>query len=292
MSNGLIELLPFRLMLSMLARGPGLLALLCAVLGCARLPEQKGELPLRPAQMSADSVVVEVFFVRCPPGDKRVNCDLWEEVDEQQFPAEVRHRLATNGFRAGVVFGQIPVTLSRLLELADKLAPKEGATKTEVSAIEVEPTVLRRHIQTRPAQRNEIVASSVYDSLPVLISEQGEVRGQTYRQAQGVLELKTFPQPDGRVRISLIPELHHEQVRKRWVGRQGMLQMEASRPRRTFDEMNLCATLMPGDMLVLTNLPDQPGSLGHQFFTTSEGEAGQKLLVIRLAQTQQDGAIQ
>ena len=71
-----------------------------------------------------------------------------------------------------------------------------------------------------------------------------------------------------------------------------MLQMEASRPRRTFDDMNLCATLMPGDMVVLTNLPDHPGSLGHQFFTTTEGEAGQKLLVVRLAQTQRDGAIQ
>ncbi|MDZ7617738.1 MAG: hypothetical protein U1E05_12085 [Patescibacteria group bacterium] len=255
------------------------------------MPEQKGELPLKPAQMSADSVVVEVFFVRCPVGDNRVNCDLWEEVDEQQFAVEVRQRLVNNGFRAGLVFGQIPVVLSQLLELADKPAPQEGALKTELSTLEAEPTVIRRHIQTRPAQRNEIVASSIYDSLPVLVSEQGEVRGQTYREAQGVLALKTFPQSDGRVRLSLIPELHHEQVRKRWVGRQGMLQMEASRPRRTFDEMGLLASLVPGDMLVMTSLPDRPGSLGHQFFATSEGEPGQKLLVVRLAQTQRDGVV-
>ncbi len=277
----------------MLARSPGLLALLCALAGCARLPEQpRGELPLKPAQMSPDSVVVEVFFVRCPPDDERLNCSLWQEVDEQQFSPEVRHRLLTNGFRAGVVFGQIPVTLAQLLELEDKPAPQEGALKSALSTFEAEPTVMRRHIQTRPAQRNEIVTSSIYDSLPVLVYNQGEVRGQTYRQAQGILALKTLPEPDGRVRICLTPELHHEQVRKRWVGRQGMLQMEASRPRRTFDEMELCATLVPGDMLVLTSLPDHPGSLGHQFFTTTEGEPARKLLVVRLAQTQRDGAVQ
>jgi hypothetical protein len=278
-------------MLSMLARSAGLWAAFCAVLGCSRLPEQKGELLLQPAQMSADSVVIEVFFVRCPPGDKRLNCELWNEVDEQQVPAEVRERLWANGFRAGLVYGQLPVALSQLLELGGKPAPNDGVVENDFSTFEPEPTVMRRHIQARPARRNEIIASSVYDSLPVLISENGEVRGGTYRQAQGVLALKTFPQSDGSVRLSLVPELHHEQARQRWVGRQGMLQMDTSRPRRSFDDMALSARLMPGDMLVFTSLPDRPGSLGHHFFTTSEGESSQKLLVVRLAQTQHDGAI-
>ncbi len=274
----------------MLARGLALFAALCALSGCARLPQQTAELPLQPAHMSADSVVIEVFFVRCPPGDVRLNRELWEEVDEQPFPAEVRQRWVANGFRAGLVYGHIPVVLSQLLELAGK-PPQEGVVGTEVGALEPEPTVMRRHLQARPGRRNEIVASSVYHSLPVLIAEQGDVRGRTYRQAQGMLALKAFPEPDGRVRLSLIPELHYEQARQRWVGRQGMLHMEASRPRHTFDEMGLSAQLMPGDMLVLTSLPDRPGSLGHHFFTASEGEPGQKLLVVRLAQTQHDGAI-
>ena len=43
-------------------------------------------------------------------------------------------------------------------------------------------------------------------------------------------------------------------------------------------------------MLVLTCLPDRPGSLGHRFFTHEcAGQAEQKLLVIRLSQTQHDG---
>ncbi len=275
----------------MLARSAGLLAASCALFGCARLPEQKAELPLQPAQMSPDSVVIEVFFVRCPPGDQRLNCELWNEVDEQQVPAAVRQRLWANGFRAGLVYGQIPIALSRLLDLADKPPPNDEAVENELSELNAEPMVMRRHLQTRPGQRNEIVASSVYETLPVLIAEEGEVGGRTYRQAQGLLALRAVPQPDGRVNIRLVPELHHEQARPRWVGREGVLQMEASRPRHAFDDMALSAQVMPGDMLVLTSLPDRPGSLGHHFFTTSEGEPSQKLLVVRLAQTQHDGAI-
>ncbi len=275
----------------MLVRGPAMLVAFCALLGCTRLPKQKAELPLKPAQMSPDSVVIEVFFVRCPPGDPRLNCELWDEVDEQQVPAEVRQRLWANGFRAGLVYGQIPVALSQLLELADKPAPNDETVENELNELEAVPTVMRRHLQARPAQRNEIVASSVYESLPVLVAKEGEVRGQTYRQAQGILALKAVPQPDGRVRLNLVPELHHEQARQRWIGRQGMLQMETGRPRHSFDDLTLTAKLLPGDMLVLTSLPDRPGSLGHHFFTTSEGEPGQKLLVVRLAQTQHDGAV-
>ena len=48
------------------------------------------------------------------------------------------------------------------------------------------------------------------------------------------------------------------------------------------------ATLPPGAMLVLGSLSSRPGSLGHHFFTENDGRLEQKLLVVRLAQTQHD----
>ena len=79
--------------------------------------------------------------------------------------------------------------------------------------------------------------------------------------------MKSFPQPDGRVRLELVPELHHGQPRQRWIGEQGVLRLDASRPKRTFDDLALSAELAPGAMLVLSSLPNRPGSLGHHFFT-------------------------
>ena len=123
----------------------------------------------------------------------------------------------------------------------------------------------------------------------MLVYAAGQLSGQTYDDAQGVFAAKSFPQPDGRVRLELVPELHHDQPRQRWVGSQGMLRLETGRAKQVYDDMTLTADLSPGAMLVLSSLPNRPGSLGHHFFTQSDGRLEQKLLLIRLAQTQHDG---
>ncbi len=69
-----------------------LLLTISAIAGCAGPALHQGKSPLMPAQMSSDAVVLEMFFVRCPFGDPTVNEKLWQEIDEQQFPAELRER--------------------------------------------------------------------------------------------------------------------------------------------------------------------------------------------------------
>jgi hypothetical protein len=258
-----------------------------AIAGCTT-PLRKGKSPLMPVQMWSDSVVLDVFFVRYPFGDPTVNEKLWEEIDEQQFAPELRERLTRNGFRAGLVCGQMPMELSKLLELGDKPAPSDLVAQTKVNDLEAQPRVLRQHMQLRAGKRSEIIASGVYAQLPLLIYESGQLSGQPYNQAQGIFAVKSLPQPDGRVRLELTPELHHDQLRQRWVGNQGVLLLEPSRPKRTFDDMTLTADLPPGAMLVLSSLSNRPGSLGHYFFTEGDDRLEQKLLIVRLSQTPHD----
>jgi hypothetical protein len=266
-----------------------LVVALLASAGCAN-PLQvaaKGRTLLKPAQMSPDSVVLDVFFVRFPFGDAEANETLWQEVDEQQIPAEVRKRLAQNGFRAGTVGNQLPVALSKLLELKDKPAPNGGATQVDLNDLACEPRVDRRHMSVRTRIPGQIIATETHGELTVLMPEADGLCGQTYVQAQGMFAVTAVPQPDGRVRLDLLPELHHDQPKQRWIGDQGTLRLDMARPKRAFDTLGLSATLSPGNMLLMTSLPNRPGSLGHQFFTCNkEGQQEQKLLVIRLAQTQ------
>ena len=138
-----------------------LLLAVLAIAGC-NTPLHKGKSPLMPAQMSPDSVVLDMFFVRFPFGDPAVNEKLWEEIDEQQFAPELRERLARNGFRVGLVSGQMPVELSKLLELSDKPAPTGEIEGAKVDDLEAQPRVVRRHLQLRAGQRSEIIASGVY----------------------------------------------------------------------------------------------------------------------------------
>ncbi len=268
-------------------KGVPLLALL-AIAGCTT-PFSKGKSPLLPPQMSPDSAVLEMFFVRVPFGDPAVNGKLWDEIDEQPLAPDLRERLARNGFRAGLLGGQLPEELAKLLELADKPAPTGQLEGAKAEQLDSEPRVVRRHLQLRAGQRSEILASAVYPQLPVLVYAAGQLSGQTYDDAQGVFAVKSFPQSDGRVRLELVPELHYGQPRQRWVGSQGMLRLETGRAKQVYDDMTLTADLSPGAMLVLSSLPNRQGSLGHHFFTQSDGRLEQKLLVIRLAQTQHDG---
>ncbi len=88
--------------------------------------------------------------------------------------------------------------------------------------------------------------------------------------------------------MDVVP-VHHDQPRQRRIEDQGVLRFDFGRPKRDFEDMAISTTLSPGGMLVMTNLPNRSGSLGHHFFTENDGRLEQKLLVIRLSQTQQDG---
>jgi hypothetical protein len=271
-----------------LARRQLVLLAVLAFVGCST-PMHKGKSPLLPTQMASDSVVLDVFFVRYPFGDATVNEKLWEEIDEQHFSPDLRDRLARNGFRIGLVSGQMPMDLSKLLELSDKPAAADIVAETKVEDLEAQPRVMRQHLQLRTGRPGEIIASGIYPELPVLVCEPGLLSGQTYNEAQGVFVVKSFPQPDGWVRIELVPQLYHDQPREHWIRGQGTAYLESSRPKRVFDDMKFSADLAPGAMLVIGSLSDRQGSLGHHFFTEKGEHPEQKLLIVRLSQTQHDG---
>ncbi len=263
-----------------------------AATGCLELDlvKRRAESPLRPAQMSPDSVVVEAFFARFAEGDPRANSILWREIDEQHFPAEKRRDLARCGFRAGKVGGQVPLALARLLEMKDEAPPDDGVNRVSLDRLQTEPLVTHRRMQVRPGAPSEIVTSRTYDELTVLRCEEDGLCGRTYAKAQALYDLRVYPLHDGRVRVELEPQVQHGDPGKRWVGDQGMWRLDTSRQKQVFADLALSAELAPGEMVVLTCLPGRHGSLGHSFFTDdSSGEPQQKLLLVRVAQTQHDG---
>jgi hypothetical protein len=68
-----------------------------------------------------------------------------------------------------------------------------------------------------------------------------------------------------------------------------MYRLDAGRDKKAFDALTISASLARGQMLVMTCLPNRPGSLGYHFFSDRRaGRADQKLLILRLAQAQHD----
>lgn len=264
-------------------------AALLAGAGCRNVAEHIPQSPLKPARMSAESCVLDVFFVRVPFGDSEVNGPLWTEIDEQQLTSDLRQRLALNGFRIGLVGTQVPPALAKLLEQQGKTPGGSQAAAFSPEDLEEESPVEWAHWQLPPGRRKEIVCSETYESLPVLVCDPQGVQGDEYSDAQGVLAVQSYPEADGRVRLRFVPEIQHGERKLRFVGKQGIARLEPTRAKRSFNDMAVEATLGLGQMLVLSCETSRPGSLGHRFFSCQkDGKQEQKLLVIRLSQTQHD----
>jgi hypothetical protein len=278
-----------------------LLAVGLAGVGCRMLDDGvtlHGQSPLRPARQSPDSVAIEMMWVRFPDGDPLLNDDAWLEIDETQIDPAVRRELANNGFRVGVISGNLPDAMARALDQkgaaskdeADEGVVGQGETRTldYVSLEMMDEPVVRGHVkQLRRQERWEIQASDVFSSMPVLEPDGKQLRGATYADAQAMYALRVDPQPDRTVLVQLTPELHYGPYRPRWTGEEGQgLMMQASmRERKVYTTMQMKVRLSVGEMLVLMNMPNAGSRLG-EYFHTVESSRGrqQKLILLRLAQ--------
>jgi len=261
------------------------------LVGCAQWAEMPVEPPkLPPVRLAPDSVALEICFVQLSQRDAAAAEQIWQQADEQQLPAEVRHHLQSNGFRCGTFGVQMPGELRDLLGRAESDKGERKAKALEDAAPVDDLTgVTRRVLHSRNGHRSEIVASDVYDTLNVLLREDEQLRGQTCENAQCLWAVKSFPLGDGRVRLELTPEVHYGQPEQSWTVDHGVFRQQVGRRRKTLLPMRIETVLSPGQTLALGANPELEGSLGRRFFTSEAGgKSRDKLLLLRLAQTQHD----
>jgi hypothetical protein len=241
------------------------------------------ELPA--TRMSSDSVALEIAFVRVPVGQDEINTRLWQQVDEQRLPTAQRLHLNDNGFRCGLVGTQLPDVLRDLLDQQQQANQLDQAITSEMDVL-----AQNRRVQSRAGQRTEIVTGAPRSEMVVLhkTPTAAKVAGKSLREAQCVLATRTFPQADGSLRLELLPEVHHGAPRKQWVAGEGTFRLLSGREREVFQDLRIDVALDPGQALVLSCTPE-PKGLGQNFFVEAgRGDAQQKLLLIRLSQTQRD----
>ncbi len=248
-------------------------------------PAPTGKSPLTPLSLSDDSADLEVVIFRFPAGDSELRDPLWNQIDEQGFSADLRREMAANGLRAGLIGGPLPEVLSRRLAAAED----QSTPTAKAAMLQGEPPVRRSRLQLHRGRPGKIVTSGTYDQLSLLTCDDGQVRGKTYSQAQGLLVMQVDPLAEGRVRVDLTPNLEYGTNRQQWVGEDGVFRLESGKPKQVFERLKTETTLAPNQTLVLSSLPQRPGSLGHYLFTEQRnGRLEQKLLLIRLAGTKFD----
>ncbi len=254
--------------------------------GCSlllTLPAPKdAESFLKAVETAPESVALEIFQVRFPATDHEMDTELWQAVDEQRLDVDVRHQLIRNGFRAGVLGGNVPDGLAHYLKLESEM-PDSQAQRL-ITGANADPTVTKRVVQLDRSDSATIQVTDLRDQLHILMNEEGGLRGRSYEQVQAVYTMRAQAIAGQRISLRLTPELQHGELRNRYAGSdQGIFLMTPSRERELYDQLELNVDMTPGELLVVGGLPTASGSLGHAFHAESQrGPAELKLVLVRL----------
>ncbi len=212
----------------------------------------------------SDVIQLDITLLERPLGDKYLNTELWESVDET-IALESKEALANNGFRTGQTGGITPPGLQELLS-SPRSCPHPRrvqchAGKSLTLDLGPERAVLRLQLQRDGAET------------PVTLEE-----------AQCTLEVIPTLAADGRIRLHFEPQVQHGRVNllpqpsadhTGWV-------LKSDRPTERYPAMSWEVTLAANEYVVVGGRLDLPQSLGHQsFLCRDERVPVQRLLVIR-----------
>src|SRR4029079_3419540 len=137
----------------------------------ASTSQTSGALPS--GRLSPDAVILDIAFVRLKATDQGSYQAIWGAADEQRLYADVREALKKNGVRAGVFGQQFPPQLRELIDTPPKLLAELSQGQPD----DLDLHGSRQRLPLRAGHRSVIKASKVFPSLPVLLSEEGTVRG-------------------------------------------------------------------------------------------------------------------
>ena len=261
---------------------------LVAAGGCRLVePPSAGKSPLAPITVSPETITLEVFSAPALRDDPQF-AELWELVDEQPLPAELRRRLAANGMRAGLVGPNVPGALAAVLKVTDRRIEDE---QRQLVPMDPEGGVTLRVLHARAGKRIELAIPRVREEMSLLEAIDGRVGGGTYRKAECRMALRAFPETDGRVRLELTPEVHYGEFKSRTRGSDGVFIRTQQRDKKIFEELKLEPALAAGQMLLITCRPDRSGTVGWHFFTDATADKPVAMLwVLRVARAAPDRA--
>ena len=235
-----------------------------------------------------NTVTVEIYVIRLSPHQNALLYQLWQEVDEQSLPTQLRRELLAQGFRVGILGNFLSPMLEQLTSVSSEgVADIPSGIVQEFSAADVarEYGATRHTRQLLPEMHAVLKPFNDQNALPEIFlfrQENGKMHGETYTNALGGLLVSAEANRDGSAQIQMLPVLEHGVSGRRFRTVAGMVIQEESRPRHTFESLMITQRLLPGQWIILGATTLDSAGAGKVFFTRTSPVPEQRLLAIRL----------
>lgn len=279
-----------------MARWVFLFLMLIACPGCAswfnifrfQSPDPESPTLLHQAQMSPDSVVLEISILTLPSEKAHQIDELFKMLDVSKVDLEQRKIWDRNGLRVATSGTSLP------MEFESLMASEIDAENSEDNSDETKMAP-RRRLQARSGKPFRVATNPVLPELTwFMMEENGYRHGGSREAAQTEFEVRSFAQGDGSTRLMIHPKIYFGEPKQTVTTANASLRYEMKRDEIRFPNLRLETQLSLGESLILAansngqsaETADSQFGLGRAFFN---GKAHQcKMVVIRLAQSQKD----
>ena len=257
-------------------------ALLLVICGCE--PFRQSQNTYQPptllgSRLAPDAVGLEIGIAQVDTGQKEAIKRFWRDLDQQELPLETRQKLDKHGLRAAVMSQQPPSDFGALVNPRDiVLEELDGFQKQLYLQGHLKATermLVHNQVSTRKGKPHPIATSLVHPSLswtvetPATLDSQASQTKESDNDVRGVLAIRTYPQGDGSVNVTVEPQVHHGNVTQRYGATPNGFQFDEQQTVSVLEPLEFDVSLRPGETLVIGPTAEVT-QLGHLFF----GEIG------------------
>lgn len=229
----------------------------CLVLGCAGVaPPKPFSLALPAVAMNEGAVALQVAVVQIDEDQAAEFESFFAQLDTMKLPLNVRKAGDRNGFRYAVMSPQTPSTLQSLLQRREL----DTSTLTDLQKkmaskglLESPPRLLsHQQIENDAGESFEVNASGYYPQKSwSFVNQFGRNETGQGDLVKGVIDVTPFPQGNGAVRLSVVPEIHHGQPQTRFSVSQRTFLFNETQIQSAIEALKFSVDLQPGETLVV-----------------------------------------
>ena len=256
---------------------------LCCVLlmvtcGCEpfRQSQYTYQPPSLPAsRLSLDAVGLEIGIAQIDTGQKEAIKRFWRDLDQQELSLETRQKLDKHGLKAAVMSQQPPSDFGNLVNpreiVIEELDEFQKQLYLRGHLKATERILTHKQVSTRQGKPHPIQTSVLHPSLswtvetPATLSSQANQAKKSDNNVRGVLAIRTYPQGDGSVNVTVEPQEHHGEVTQRCGATINGFQYDEQQTVSVLEPLEFEVPLRAGETLVIGPTAEIT-QLGHLFF--------------------------